>query len=292
MYVKWIVTDMDGTLLNSRDQISEKTRAALLACQEKGIRLILASGRSYIRQMPYAEQLRLAEFGGVMIEVNGLALNRLQNGGREVFERLSREDKELLFSELQRFEVEIHGYQDEALYYWIPDWQRPFKEQERKEKGYPPEHPLVAGPWSWVTSNVHSYPTMKEIFSGEEMPDELNKMGCSDRPERIPEVYEYLKEHFEKRYEIARTDSRSIEISRKGISKGNALKRLMEKEGVRPEEVLAFGDGENDISLFRAVSHSIAMGNAEDYVKEHATDVTGTNNEDGIVMALEKYGVL
>lgn len=292
MYVKWIVTDMDGTLLNSRDQISEKTRAALLACQEKGIRLILASGRSYIRQMPYAEQLRLAEFGGAMIEVNGLALNRLQNGGREVFERLGREDKELLFSELQRFEVEIHGYQDEALYYWIPDWQRPFKEQERKEKGYSPEHPLVAGPWSWVTSNVHSYPTMKEIFSGEEMPDELNKMGCSDRPERIPEVYEYLKEHFEKRYEIARTDSRSIEISRKGISKGNALKRLMEEEGVRPEEVLAFGDGENDISLFRAVSHSIAMGNAEDYVKEHATDVTGTNNEDGIVMALEKYGVL
>lgn len=292
MYVKWIVTDMDGTLLNSRDQISEKTRAALLACQEKGIRLILASGRSYIRQMPYAEQLRLAEFGGAMIEVNGLAVNRLQNGGREVFERLGREDKELLFSELQRFEVEIHGYQDEALYYWIPDWQRPFKEQERKEKGYSPEHPLVAGPWSWVTSNVHSYPTMKEIFSGEEMPDELNKMGCSDRPERIPEVYEYLKEHFEKRYEIARTDSRSIEISRKGISKGNALKRLMEEEGVRPEEVLAFGDGENDISLFRAVSHSIAMGNAEDYVKEYATDVTGTNNEDGIVMALEKYGVL
>ena len=184
------------------------------------------------------------------------------------------------------------GYQDEALYYWIPDWQRPFKEQERKEKGYSPEHPLVAGPWLWVTSNVHSYPVMKEIFSGEEMPDELNKMGCSDRPERIPEVYEYLKEHFEKRYEIARTDSRSIEISRKGISKGNALKRLMEEEGVRPEEVLAFGDGENDISLFRAVSHSIAMGNAEDYVKEHATDVTGTNNEDGIVMALEKYGVL
>lgn len=292
MYVKWIVTDMDGTLLNSRDQISEKTRAALLACQEKGIRLILASGRSYIRQMPYAEQLRLAEFGGAMIEVNGLAVNRLQNRGREVFERLGREDKELLFSELQRFEVEIHGYQDEALYYWIPDWQRPFKEQERKEKGYPPEHPLVAGPWSWVTSNVHSYPVMKEIFSGEEMPDELNKMGCSDRPERIPEVYEYLKEHFEKRYEIARTDSRSIEISRKGISKGNALKRLMEEEGVRPEEVLAFGDGENDISLFRAVSHSIAMGNAEDYVKEYATDVTGTNNEDGIVMALEKYGVL
>lgn len=50
MDVKWIVTDMDGTLLNSRDEITERTKKALMACQEKGIRLILASGRSYVRQ--------------------------------------------------------------------------------------------------------------------------------------------------------------------------------------------------------------------------------------------------
>lgn len=57
MPIKWIVTDMDGTLLNSHDRISEETKRSLLACQEKGIRLILASGRSYVRLMPYVRQV-------------------------------------------------------------------------------------------------------------------------------------------------------------------------------------------------------------------------------------------
>lgn len=292
MYVKWIVTDMDGTLLNGSDQITEKTQAALLACQQKGIRVILASGRSYIRLMPYAKQLRLAEFGGDLIEVNGLALNRLKSGERTVFGQLNRADKELLFAELQRFQVEIQGYEDDALYYWIPDWQRPFKEQERREKGYPEDHPLAAGAWSWVTNNMYSYPKLREISSAHEMPDRLNKINCADRPERIREVYSYLKEHFTDRYEFVRTDPRLIEISPKGISKGSTLKRLMKEEGVKPEEVLAFGDGENDIGLFQAAAYGIAMGNAEDFVKEQAFAVTGTNEEDGVAMALEKYGLL
>ena len=51
MNVKWIVTDMDGTLLNSRDEIGARTKEALMACQKKGIRLILASGRSYVHAL-------------------------------------------------------------------------------------------------------------------------------------------------------------------------------------------------------------------------------------------------
>ena len=61
MNVKWIVTDMDGTLLNGRDEIGARTKEALMVCQKKGIRLILASGRSYVRQMPYARELVLKE---------------------------------------------------------------------------------------------------------------------------------------------------------------------------------------------------------------------------------------
>lgn len=80
MTVKWIVTDMDGTLLNERDRITEDTREYLIACQEKGIRLVLASGRSYVRLMPYARELRMEEFGGLLIEINGLAVSYLGTG--------------------------------------------------------------------------------------------------------------------------------------------------------------------------------------------------------------------
>lgn len=291
MEIKWIVTDMDGTLLDGRDRITEKTKTALLACQRKGIRLILASGRSYARLLPYAEELRLKEFGGCLIEVNGLALNRLGEGKRQVFAQLKREDKELLLAKLKSFQTEIQGYQDEGLYYWIPDWMRPIKEKERDQKGYPSDHPLMGGPWSWVSCERHSYPLIQELSALEEMPDTLNKLNCADSPKRIRKIYASLKERFEDRYEIVCTDARNIDILPRGISKGDTLHRFMEEESIRPEEIIAFGDGENDISLFRAVSYGIAMGNAEDYVKKEAIYVTESNEEDGIAKALEKYGL-
>ena len=63
----------------------------------------------------------------------------------------------------------------------------------------------------------------------------------------------------------------------------------MQQEGVTPDEVIVFGDGENDADMFRQVKYSIAMGNAEDYVKEQAFDVTASNDEDGLERALRKY---
>ena len=60
MKIKMIVTDMDGTLLNSRDECSAETCAALIKAQEKGIRLVLASGRSYTKMLKYADMLHLS----------------------------------------------------------------------------------------------------------------------------------------------------------------------------------------------------------------------------------------
>lgn len=289
MAIRWIVTDMDGTLLDSRDRISERTRNCLLEYQKKGIRLILASGRSYIRLLPYVRQLSMEEYDGCLIEINGLALNRLMTGEREVFAQLERKDIEELFAFLSGMQVEIQGYEDESLYYWIPRWQRPFKIREREEEGYPPDHPLVASAWSWVTTNQNNYPVLREISSVEELPRHINKLNCTDTPEKMRRVFAALQEKFGNRFEMTRTCPRLVEIAPAGITKGQTLKRFMQQEGVTPDEVIVFGDGENDADMFRQVKYSIAMGNAEDYVKEQAFDVTASNDEDGLERALRKY---
>lgn len=289
MAIRWIVTDMDGTLLDSRDRISKRTEECLLECQKKGIRLILASGRSYIRLMPYVRQLSMEAYDGCLIEINGLALNRLMTGEREVFAQLEQKDIDELFSFLSGMQVEIQGYEDESLYYWIPQWQRPFKIREREEKGYPPDHPLVASAWSWVTTNQNNYPVLREISSVEELPHHINKLNCTDTPDKMKRVFAALQERFGNRYEMTRTCPRLVEIAPAGITKGQTLKRFMQREGVAPDEVIVFGDGENDADMFRQVKYSIAMGNAEDYVKEQAYDVTLSNDEDGMVTALQKY---
>lgn len=294
MAVKWIVTDMDGTLLNSRDRIDERTKECLLACQEKGIRLILASGRSYVRLMPYVQELRMEEHDGCLIELNGLAFNSLKTKRRQVFSQLYRNDIERLFSFLQELGPELQGYEDDTVYYWIPDRQIPYKIAEREKRGYPGDHPLMGSAWSWIISDdfSHNYPNLIPIGSMEELPESVNKMNCLDDPERIERIYRLLEEEFHGKYEFVRTCTRLIEIAPAGITKGKTLRRLMDRERIRAEEVMVFGDGENDVDMFRQAAYSIAMGNAADYVKKYASGVTGTNDENGIAAALEKYGVI
>lgn len=294
MAIRWIVTDMDGTLLNKQDRISEATVQYLTACQKKGIRLVLASGRSFVRLMPYVRELQMEQYQGILIEVNGLAVNRLETGERTVFAQLEERDVRRLASFLKEQDTEVEGYRDDTLYYWIPEWQREYKIREREERGYPQSHPLAADAWSWIAKDdfSHNYPNLIEVSSVDEFPGRLNKINCADTPERIEEIYVKLKEHFSKDYEIVRTCPRQIEIAPSGITKGRTLKRLMEEEGIGRDEVLVFGDGENDIDMFRQVTHSIAMGNAAAYVKEHAAEITEGNGEEGLLKALKRYRLL
>ena len=284
--------DMDGTLLNKQDEITPATKQALLACEEKGIRLMLASGRSYVRMMHFAEELMIKEHGGAMIEVNGLVLNRLTKGERTVFGQLYREDMEKLVPVLRAHEVEIQSYQDDSMFYWIPECRRELKIAERKAKGYPETHPLLADLWGWVSPNKHNYPNLIEVSSMDELPQSLNKMNCMDVPEKMEEVYEDLKSRFAGRYEIVRTAPRAVEILPGGISKGKVLKAFMEEEGILPEEIIVFGDGENDVAMLQQAKYGIAMGNAKDYVKKYAYDVTDDHNSDGIAKTLKKYGII
>ena len=78
-------------------------------------------------------------------------------------------------------------------------------------------------------------------------------------------------------------------LSPKGITKGSCLEKLMKDENIGVDEVLVIGDGENDIDMFSKVKYSIAMGNAESYVKAEAYDLTLSNDEDGVAAAIEKY---
>ena len=83
--------------------------------------------------------------------------------------------------------------------------------------------------------------------------------------------------------------SNNLEVNAVGADKGGALLRLAELLGIRQEATMAFGDGENDISMLRMAGIGVAMENAEDHVKEAADYVTVTNNEAGVAAALRKF---
>ncbi len=81
----------------------------------------------------------------------------------------------------------------------------------------------------------------------------------------------------------------NIEVTKKGVSKGECLKRIGEYYGIGTDEMMVFGDSGNDASMFNVAKYAIAMGNAAEDIKALAYDITDDNEHDGIAKAVRKY---
>ena len=81
----------------------------------------------------------------------------------------------------------------------------------------------------------------------------------------------------------------NIEINAAGVNKGKGLLELGEILGISREEIMAFGDGDNDIAMLREVGFGVAMQNADEEVKAVADYVTGSNDEDGVAKAIARF---
>ncbi|MBJ8325683.1 bifunctional Cof-type HAD-IIB family hydrolase/peptidylprolyl isomerase [Streptococcus pacificus] len=101
-----------------------------------------------------------------------------------------------------------------------------------------------------------------------------------------------LPENLSKELRLVRWHKHSSDVVRKGISKASGLAKVLETSGLKPENVLVFGDEKNDIEIFDYAGLTIAMGNAIDEIKEKADYITGTVEEDGIINALEELGMV
>ena len=113
--IQMIVMDMDGTLLTSDNRISSRTKELLLRVQKQGVRLVLASGRSYCKLMEYAEELHMDAYGGYLLEVNGLILYDLASGKRHIRKQMGRSEMEELFTYFRQWDVEIMAQFDDGL---------------------------------------------------------------------------------------------------------------------------------------------------------------------------------
>lgn len=286
--IKWIVMDMDGTLLTNENKIDDKTKEVLIEQEARNnVQLLLASGRNYRKLMNYAKELKMNEYQGMLIEANGLAIYDCTTHARQKKAVLTRKDIEIFFKLAQEYDLELVASLDDGLYDYFSESIRLSKIDYRQEQGLSEDYPLTGGHREWVTDNRAGYPNQVFAESLNDFPDACNKLCLTHFPERINEVFDEIKNRYKDSYEIVKTSPRWVEISPKGISKGNTLTELMKQHGIKPEEVLVFGDGENDLSMFTCAGIAIAMGNAMEIVKNAADGVTLDNNHAGIAYAIE-----
>ncbi|MDD7280809.1 MAG: HAD-IIB family hydrolase, partial [Erysipelotrichaceae bacterium] len=119
--LKYIVMDMDGTLLNSQNQIPPKTKELLIEYQKEGVQLILASGRSFHRLMPIAQELQMFDYGGYFIEIDGIGYYDLKKDEHIVLKSMDTAYIKELVETLISLDCEVQVCQEQTIYAHIPN---------------------------------------------------------------------------------------------------------------------------------------------------------------------------
>ncbi|MFR5079177.1 MAG: Cof-type HAD-IIB family hydrolase [[Clostridium] innocuum] len=287
--IQMIVMDMDGTLLTSENRISSRTKELLLRVQQAGVRLVLASGRSYCKLLEYAKELCMDAYGGYLLEVNGLILYDLASGKRHIRKQMGRIEMEELFTYFRQWDVEFMAQFDDGLYDYNPESIIKEKAEYRRIHNLGEDYPWTGGAFALLADNRKGYPNIHYIDTWEEIDRRINKVSIAYHADVMAEVSAQAKRDLKDRYWLGLTTPKWLELMPLGITKGSGLQALVDILGISMRDVMAFGDGENDIEMLQAAGIGIAMGNAMAEVKAAADEETDSNNDEGIFKALQKY---
>jgi Cof subfamily protein (haloacid dehalogenase superfamily) len=275
--VKALALDLDGTALLPGNVFSGRTLRALKACQERGIRIIIATGRA----VDAAERYRLETSAcGPMVYFNGA----------EVVDMPSRTilSSTLLSPEVVNFCVDISRSMGVYFQIYLPG-------SPGSENGKGPGEILMAEKQTPEAEMYRDHtgivPVMGDIKEAMAAP---GVSGCIKsmfitEPDVQDQIRPRLVERFGGSIYVARTYRTFLEVMDAGVSKGQGLRFAMEYLGLKAEEIVAIGDEENDLPMFAVAGFTAAPANAKEAVREAADLVIGANTEDGVAAFLEEY---
>ena len=262
--IKLIALDLDGTLTNDDKIITPHTIDALMQVQSHGVRLCLASGRPPYGMRPLAQQLRMQDHGGLLLCYNGGHVEDCSTGEVLVEHKLPADSIARLKALQDETGFTLMTYYGEHIYTECPDDQYVQVSVRNNKMSAVKVDDFV----DWATDKA------------------LNKCLMVGDPERRDEVEERMKQELD--IYICHSTPYFIECLPQGIDKGPSLMLLAERIGVKPEEVMAFGDANNDVQMLQMAGVGVAMGNADEGTKAVANFVTLDNNSDGVAWALKQ----
>ena len=268
MKYKLIAVDIDDTLLNRKKEISPLTKAALLQAQENGVKVAVASGRLPYGVRPFAEQLEVFRYGGYYMGFNGGAI---MNSKNELIGKSYLPDRYIkpVYEFLRPTNVTAMVHKGDVIY--ADKKVNPYTHIESDVIGLPLN--LVDDLPSFIDWHIHKY-----LLAGD--PEELQELQAKLIAALGNEVDIYLSAPW------------FLEVMPKGVDKGYGLQTICDDAGIDISEAVAFGDSYNDIRMIQRAGMGVAMGNAEEALKQVADMVTDDCDHDGIAKALEKLGVV
>ena len=262
--IKIIFIDIDGTLVNSKKEITKKTKDSIKRVVEKGIKVVLISGRDIIHTI---EKSKEANASSVVISTNGAKIYDYENK-KVIFEDIFPKQKIVdVWNYCMFHKIGLILKSNEFVYY---------------------------NKYSLVKKGT-KYKLLNDISECEDF-NVSQILIMSNECEEIENMHKYAlnKEMFvtsfsSSYFENTISNYYSIDVNNSNVSKGTAISYLLNYLNIKKEESLCFGDYYNDLDMFEASGIKVAMRNAADTLKEKSDFITKSNDENGIAYFLNKY---
>jgi HAD superfamily hydrolase (TIGR01484 family) len=238
---KLLALDMDGTVLNEEQVISEANRLAIAAAIKAGVTVMFSTGRGIHSARPFIDELKLQS---PIVTINGGEVWRSPD---DLYKRHLMEAK------------------------WI---------QQMHEMA------IEFDSWFWAYA-------VEGVYNRDNWPGEINhiewmKFGFyTENLEKLAAIRMELESGGV--FEISNSHPFNLEMNPLGISKASGLIDICGLMGIEMSEVIAMGDSLNDLMMIRAAGLGVAMGNAQDELKQAANIITASNVEDGVAQIIEQY---
>lgn len=285
---KLIAIDLDGTMLNKYGIITQNTKDIIKKVQEKGIEIIIASGRTINSVKNFSKEINSKNY---FISGNGAITYDIKNDKILYENVLSKnkvlqvikicEENSIYYSVYTENGIITKNLNFNTLYYYKENLNK-----EEKDK-----------------TNIN---IVQDIYKYIDEKDEkiLKIMICDDNQSVFKSILKKLGEitdieilevsHMSRKLIKQGTEEIALEyfyteITSKNVDKWNALEKLIELLNITKDEVITIGDNANDIKMIKNAGLGIAMGESAPYVKEQANIVAESNDNDGVAMFLKQY---
>jgi Cof subfamily protein (haloacid dehalogenase superfamily) len=277
MTVRFIALDIDGTLINSRFEVSDRNQAAIAEATARGIEVALVTGRRYDFAMQVAKQI---DSPLTMIVSNG-ALVRTKDGQTRLRHLLSRETARRVLEATQDWRtataVIFDRPQEQQVMMQRIDFDDPTRggyfrrNREFLAEAVPLESCLVEDPLQVMYTGT--------VASMREAETALRSVQFAEEFALAATVYEDK-------------DFSMLDVVHPKVTKGATLAEWTAARGVAPGEILAIGDNHNDLEMLSFAGVPVVMGNSVPQLKQQGWHVTRSNEEDGVAAAIERFALM
>lgn len=269
---KMICIDIDGTLIRPDLTVSSRVMKAIGKAREKGLIIALSTGRMHKSALMYSDELGLTD---PIVSSNGAYVSE-RDGSRIYYEEnLNGEDVLLINDILDRHETKINWYNHGTMY--ISEYRDYVGRYEAMARTLPEDRRILI-------KYLNEEFTLKHLI--EETGDAIQKGIVFPVADRIPAIRKAISEN--QRVKVVSSGADNLEFTSRLADKGLGVLALAKAKGIHPDEIIAIGDSENDLSMLKVAGMPVAMGNAMQSVLDVAEYVTDTNINDGVAKMIEK----